>query len=127
MILIIILIIIILIIIILIIIILMILIIILMIIIIILIIIILMIIILVPYPEVVEQHPGAQDVPVQADEVRLQGVDQQAGLVAVDVQPVLLQQHLLLPPPLGPVLRQLLHLTRPRSEVRGQRSEVGRE
>lgn len=62
------------------------------------------------YPEVVEDDPGAEHVSVQSDQVRLQGVDEEPGAVPVDVHAVLLQQLLLVPPALRPVLGQLLHL-----------------
>lgn len=64
------------------------------------------------YPEVIEHNPRAQDVPVQRDQVRLEGFDEETGLVSVDVQTVALQQLLLVPPALRPVLRQLLYLRR---------------
>lgn len=64
------------------------------------------------YPEVIEHNSRAEDVPVQGDQVRLEGVDEEPGLVSVDVQTVALQQLLLVPPALRPVLGQLLHLRR---------------
>lgn len=69
------------------------------------------------YPEVIEHDPRAQDVPVQGDQVRLEGSDEETGLVSVDVQTVALQQLLLVPPAFRPVLRQLLYLRRGRECV----------
>lgn len=60
----------------------------------------------------IEHHSRTEDVPVQGDQVRLEGVDEEPGLVSVDVQAVALQQLLLVPPALRPVLGQLLHLRR---------------
>lgn len=64
------------------------------------------------YPEVIEHNSRAEDVPVQGHQVRLEGVDEEASLVSVDVQTVALQQLLFVPPALRPVLGQLLHLRR---------------
>lgn len=64
------------------------------------------------YPEVIEHNSRAQDIPVQGDQVRLEGFNEETRLVSVDVQTVALQQLLLVPPALRPVLRQLLYLQR---------------
>lgn len=66
----------------------------------------------------IEHNSGAQDVPVQRDQVRLEGLDEETGLVPVDVQTVALQQLLLVSPALRPVLRQLLDLRRWRESVK---------
>lgn len=63
-----------------------------------------------PYHEVIQDHAGAEDVPIQGEQVRLQRVDQEAGSAPVDVHAVLLQQLPLVPPTFRPVLGQLLHL-----------------
>lgn len=37
------------------------------------------------YPEVIEHNSRAQDVPVQRNQVRLEGFDEETGLVSIDV------------------------------------------
>lgn len=64
------------------------------------------------YPEVIEDDPCAENISVECNQVRLEGVDEESSPVFVDVQAVLLQQLLLVSPALRPVLRQLLHLGR---------------
>lgn len=52
------------------------------------------------YPQVVESNSCAEDVSVQGNQVRLEGVDEEPGLVSVNVHAVLLQELLLLSPAL---------------------------
>lgn len=65
-----------------------------------------------PYPEVIEDDSGAENISIESDQVRSEGVDEEPGPVSVDVHAVLFQQLLLVSPALRPVLRQLLHLSR---------------
>lgn len=64
------------------------------------------------YPEVIEDNSCAENISVKRHQVWLEGVDEESCLVSVDVQTVPLQQLLLVPPALWPVLRQLFHLRR---------------
>lgn len=60
----------------------------------------------------IEDNSCAENVSVKRHQVWLEGVDEESCLVSVDVQTVPLQQLLLVPPALWPVLCQLLHLRR---------------
>lgn len=42
------------------------------------------------YPEVIEDDPGAENISVECNQVRLEGVDEESSPVFVDVQAVLL-------------------------------------
>lgn len=62
----------------------------------------------------IENHSCTEDVSVQGNQVWLERVDEESGLVSVNVHAVFVQELLLLSPALRPVLRQLLHLRRSR-------------
>lgn len=50
------------------------------------------------YPEVIKDDTGAENISIKGNEVWLEGVDEEAGPVSVDVHTVLLQELLLVSP-----------------------------
>lgn len=65
---------------------------------------------LLSYPEVIKDDPSTEDISIESNQVWLERVDEETGLVSVDVHTVLLQQGLLVSPAFWPVLCQLLYL-----------------
>lgn len=77
------------------------------------------------YPEVIKDNTSAENISIKGNEVWLEGVDEEAGPVSVDVHTVLLQELLLVSPAVRPVLCQLLHLQPRMGKGKGMSGRMG--